>query len=301
MALASVPSCLALSTELLPPSLPTSPSTLTMDVPPLPPGAFRAANPSESLVRPVALRCDTRVDRDDPRGAHCVGGLHCVDEPLPRKVARPRRHLRSRSYGDADLRFGRPQYSEDGPRSCAPEVLRPASPGSRTSFGSAVTGEGERQVSASSTEWSDLDEAGARAVHYSAVIAATGGSWSPAASDLSDCGRRRAWVKRGGRTLSLSLQPASDGMSPSQCFSHPNLQQISRCRCGYYGYASDSARWRREARSLPRSCTCNKECASHSASGVPKGVHAFSKRQSPDKRLFRFLKRRLSWSNKLRR
>ncbi len=181
--------------------------------PPHPPSASDSS-PSfpAPLARPVALRLyEPRLDRADPRGTHShrgddsgIGG----NSQLPR----PRRHLRSRSYGD-EVRAPKPPA--EGPVTLAPEALRgiPSrsfSPSlSTASFGSAVTPDGiPGSSSVSSDNWSEVDEASARAHILSTVASATGTEISsPSPSDLSDhLDRRRpvgkGWARAPPRVLS---------------------------------------------------------------------------------------------------
>lgn len=221
------------------------------------------------LARPLAIRYEApRLDRADPRGTH-------------QRDERPRRNLRSRSHSHCEFVDSRPLF-DTSPillKTTTHVVQRPQSPAlSSASFGSAVTPEaGEPR----SSDWSDPD-----------VTAA-----SPIASDLSDrAAAARSW-RYAPRTLSCTLTPAEGTMlsqnsesdlapiAPALWLSQPDLR-YARCMC------MDN---RPAHRSLPRSCNCRHYTAptpsrTPTADVIPPGV-----KSSPDKRLLRFLKKRLSW------
>lgn len=301
------------------------------------------------LARPVALRVyEPRLDRADPRGTHShrgddtgIGG----NSQLPR----PRRNLRSRSYGD-EVRTPKPTV--EGPVTLAPEALRSIpsrsfSPAlSSASFGSAVTPDGiAAPSSVSSDNWSEADEASARAHILSTVASATGTEISsPSPSDLSDSIDRRrpvgkGWARApprvlssvaaaavvsagaqsqsssalayGGSSLQQSPQQTQQTQlqhtvqNPNQWLSHPNLAR-TRCTCNVNGVSKSAglragSNWKSvqpRDRGWTGGPTPCRSC-SRSDNGLRKGAfESASNGAPPDKKILRYLKKRLTWTRR---
>lgn len=206
-----------------------------------------SAGASPPLARPVAVRAERQRDRVDPRSTHTRAGKLLDELALPR----PRRHMRSLSYGDAQLRVAPAPSPLEGPVTLAPECLRstpsptPYPPlrqpiavrplavagggGAATATATASAGAGVR-TSADKRSFSPALSAASfgSAVTPSSEEATTTASASPLPSDLSDLAeqqRRRlvggGWARSPPRALSGAPRATSAQTAAALCGMHP--------------------------------------------------------------------------------